>query len=294
MTPERWGRLKALFEQALDAAPADERAFAAANCAGDPGLERSLLALLQHHSTSPVPRRDGVWHTEGIAEIVLAELRAFVPGQAVADRFRVERCLGEGGMGEVYAAEDLELHERVALKTIRPELAGDDAVLEQFKRELQLARRITHRNVSRVFELFRHDATADGEARSILFLSMELLQGETLASRIRSAGPLPLAEARRIADQLVAGLDAAHRCGIIHRDFKSSNVMLVPEGPEPGTGERAVITDFGLAGTLAALAREDAAGGHRRLPRAWPSPVHTVICLEESVTRPASPRRSSR
>ena len=80
MTPDRWGRLKALFEQALDLAPADQRAFAAAGCAGDPGLERSLLALLQHHSTSGVPRRAGALQTAGIAEAILAELRAFVPG----------------------------------------------------------------------------------------------------------------------------------------------------------------------------------------------------------------------
>ena len=210
MTPERWGRLKALFEEALDVAPAEQRAFAAASCAGDPGLERSLLALLQHHSISGLPRGDGAWRTEGIAEIVLAELRAFVAGQIVAGRFRVERCLGEGGMGEVYAAEDLELHERVALKTIRPELAGDDAVLEQFKRELQLAR--AHHPPQRLRASSNCSATsaADGEARSILFLTMELLQGETLAS----PDPVgrPAAPRRGPPDRPAdgRGLDAAH------------------------------------------------------------------------------------
>ena len=140
MTLERWGRLKALFEEALDVAPAEQRAFAAASCAGDPGLERSLLALLQHHSISGLPRGDGAWRTEGIAEIVLAELRAFVAGQIVAGRFRVERCLGEGGMGEVYAAEDSSCTSASRSRRSAPSSPATTPSSSSSSSELQLAR----------------------------------------------------------------------------------------------------------------------------------------------------------
>jgi serine/threonine protein kinase len=248
--PERWSRLKELFDQALNLGANERDQFVSAVGADDPGLERSLAALLAHHHASDLDLAVETWTAEHIASVVLAEFRGFEPGEVVANRFRVEQFLAEGGMGAVYSAEDLELNERVALKTIRPDLARNEEVLARFKREIQLARKVTHRNVSRVFDLFRHNSQT-GEQRSVVFLSMELLQGETLWERIRRTGPLGVAEAHQIAAQLVAGLDAAHRAGIIHRDFKSGNVVLVPE---PGDGnttvERAVIMDFGLASSL--------------------------------------------
>ena len=146
-------------------------------------------------------------------------------------------------MGEVYEAFDLALRERVALKVVRPALAGDRGVMERFQREIQLSRRVTHPNVCRVFDLGRH---RDGR-RDVTFLTMELLDGETLETRIRRGGRLRAEEALPLVRQMAAALDAAHGAGVVHRDFKPANVMLVP-AREGGT--RVVVTDFGLARSL--------------------------------------------
>jgi tetratricopeptide (TPR) repeat protein len=167
------------------------------------------------------------------------------PGQVLAERFRIVAALGEGGMGEVYEAFDLELGEPVALKTLRPEHAKDERALELFRNEIQLARRVTHVNVCRTYDLFRHRAPASEGAPGveIAFVTMELLRGETLAARIRRQGRLEVPEALPIVEQIVDGLSAAHRAGVVHRDLKSDNVLLVAE--EGRT--RAVVSDFGMA-----------------------------------------------
>ncbi len=158
-------------------------------------------------------------------------------GVVIAGRYEVIRLIATGGMGEVYEAQDRELGERVALKRIRGAAASDPGAIERFKREIQLARKVTHANVCRIHDLGVHrDGDGDGEPE--VFLSMELLAGETLAARIKR-GKLTTGEARPLLAQLAAGLGAAHAAGIIHRDLKSQNVILV-DG-------RAVITDFGLA-----------------------------------------------
>jgi TolB-like protein len=167
-----------------------------------------------------------------------------LPGQILAGRFRIVHRIAQGGMGEVWEAEDLEFAgERVAVKTIRPEIARDAWAVSHFRREIQLGKKVTHPNVCRVFDLFHHDGP--GEAR-ITFLTMELLSGETLAARIARTGPLspaPQAAALPIARQITAALAAAHAAGVVHGDFKSSNVMVTGEG----AAARAVVTDFGLA-----------------------------------------------
>src|SRR5262245_60895238 len=143
-------------------------------------------------------------------------------------------------MGRVYAGEDLLLGGRIAIKVIRAELARQPRALERFRREIRLARRITHRSVCKLFDLAIH-RTANGE---LPVLTMELLEGETLAARI-ARGRLAVAEALPIATQLAAALAAAHDAGIVHRDLTSPTGML--------EAERVVITDFGLA-TLTAPA----------------------------------------
>jgi serine/threonine protein kinase len=174
-------------------------------------------------------------------------ISSFVKGELLAGRFRIVRFVARGGMGEVYEAEDTELNERVALKTIRFEMAEEDRSAERFKREIQLARKVTHLNVCRTFDVFRHiDTHPDGRTTETMFVSMELLAGETLRDRIRRGGKMTESEALPLVEQMAAGLDAAHRVGVVHRDFKSSNVILVPSEYSPG-GVRAVITDFGLA-----------------------------------------------
>ncbi len=171
-----------------------------------------------------------------------ADSSTFQPGDTVAERYLIRRFIAFGGMGEVYEAEDRVLRETVALKTIRAEVADDEIANERFKREILLARRVTHTNVCRIFDLGLHSATG---RLPQTFLTMELLTGKTLSERIRTGGPIPVGSARPIVEQLTAALDAAHREGIVHRDFKSGNVMLCVGGKD---GElRVVVTDFGLA-----------------------------------------------
>ncbi|QRK09410.1 protein kinase [Archangium violaceum] len=174
--------------------------------------------------------------------------RAFAGGTKVAGRYQVMRFLSRGGMGEVYAAEDLSLHEPVALKTIRPELAATPEALLRFKRELRLARRVTHANVCRVFDIGEHEVVPveGGPSYRIVFLTMELLAGRTLHAQLSRHGRMPPEQVLRLAEQMAGALDAAHAAQIIHRDFKPGNVMLVPAPPMAG-GLRAVVTDFGLA-----------------------------------------------
>jgi serine/threonine protein kinase/tetratricopeptide (TPR) repeat protein len=175
------------------------------------------------------------------------QIASFAADEMLAGRFRIVRFVARGGMGEVYEAEDTELSERVALKTIRFDMAADDRSVERFKREIQLARKVTHPNVCRTFDVFRHvEKGPGGRTIETMFVSMELLAGETLTERIRRAGRMSEVEALPLVEQMAAGLDSAHRVGVVHRDFKSSNVILVPSEQSPN-GVRVVITDFGLA-----------------------------------------------
>src|SRR5262249_32390513 len=150
-------------------------------------------------------------------------LPTYKAGDLVAERYRIVRVIGEGGMGEVYEAEDLLLKERVALKTLRDPVANDDTIIRRFKREIQLARKVTHPNVCRLFDVGL-DKRGNREAA---FLTMELLEGETLSARIRREGRMSTDEALPIAEQVAAGLAAAHAAGVIHRDLKCANVILV-------------------------------------------------------------------
>jgi serine/threonine-protein kinase len=151
-------------------------------------------------------------------------------GELVGGRYRIVRWLGGGGMGRVYEALDTELDERVALKVLRGGLS-DDAI-ERFRREVKLTRRIQHRNVARMFDI--------GEHKGEKFLTMELVDGEPLTREI-SETPMPWPRLKAIAEQICAGLAAAHAAGVIHRDLKPDNVLI-----ERGT-DRAVLTDFGIA-----------------------------------------------
>ncbi|MBZ5558503.1 MAG: tetratricopeptide repeat protein [Acidobacteriia bacterium] len=180
---------------------------------------------------------------------------ALEAGLVLAERFTIVRFIARGGMGEVYEAHDIELNENVALKTIRPDIAEDPMALARFKREIQLARKVTHPNVSRIFDIFHHQwpeperpsdvAERSDDVERLTFLTMELLSGETLHERLEREGRMAPADAIAIIAQVTAALDAAHAAGIVHRDLKSANVMLVPS--KSGQDVRAVVTDFGLA-----------------------------------------------
>ncbi|MEP7011473.1 MAG: tetratricopeptide repeat protein [Acidobacteriota bacterium] len=186
-------------------------------------------------------RRSG----HGVAEGGKRRGPTFVPGDVLAERYRVLRFLAEGGMGEVFEVLDLELGGRLAAKTVRADVAADPTALERFRREIQLARRVTHPNVCRMFDVAYH--RPEPSAAGTIFLTMELLLGPTLAERI-AAGPMAPEAALPILRQIAAALDAAHEADIVHRDLKPANVVLVPgQTPRKEDMVRAVVTDFGLA-----------------------------------------------
>jgi predicted ATPase/predicted negative regulator of RcsB-dependent stress response len=170
-------------------------------------------------------------------------VRLLPSGERLAGRYRLRGLLGRGGMGDVYEAEDEELSILVALKALRLQPGPDDgarSALGRLKSEVLVARSITHPNVCRVYDLGRHQVNGD----SLWFLTMELLRGETLQARLRHRGALPAGEALALVEQMISGLAAAHRAGVLHLDFKSGNVIVARNGnPE----ERVVVTDFGLS-----------------------------------------------
>src|SRR5208283_3252686 len=159
----------------------------------------------------------------------------FHEGDVLGGRYEIQKMLGMGGMGAVYKARDIEVERVVGLKVIRPDLAGNPAILARFKQELVLARQVTHKNIIRIYDL--------NEAEGVKFITMEFIEGEDLRSILLRDGKLSPEAAANIIVQVCAGLQAAHSEGVIHRDLKPSNVMRDAAG-------RVVIMDFGLARTV--------------------------------------------
>ncbi len=156
-------------------------------------------------------------------------------GSIFAQRYRILEELGRGGMGRVYKAHDAEISETVSLKLIKPEITADRGTIERFQNELKLARRISHKNVCRLYHFSRSNGA--------YYITMEYIQGEDLKRMIRMTGQLNTASALGIAQQICTGLEEAHRLGIVHRDLKSSNIMIDREGTVH-------IMDFGLARSI--------------------------------------------
>ncbi len=157
------------------------------------------------------------------------------PRTMLGKRYEIVQLLGEGGMGAVYKAMDREVERMVALKIIRPELAVREEILARFKQELILARRITHKNVIRIFDL--------GEAEGLKFITMEFIEGTDLSSLIKEKGRLSFEECAEIISQTCTALDAAHSEGVVHRDLKPQNIMVDKNG-------RVIVMDFGIARTV--------------------------------------------
>jgi serine/threonine-protein kinase len=195
-------------------------------------LRDGMTAMRQDQAVRP-PLADGGTLVAG-ADPSQAETMRLDGGRLFAGRYQILGTLGRGGMGVVYRANDRQLDEVVALKVLRQEvLAEDPTLLERFKQEIRLARRITHRNVLRT-----HDF---GEADGTPYISMEYLEGVTLKELIASKGALPLGVGLRVARQMCMGLEAAHHQGVVHRDIKPQNMLILPESGQ------LKIMDFGIA-----------------------------------------------
>ena len=233
VTPERWLRLKELFEAALEQQPASRVAFLTQAAAEDPSLADEVLRML-----------DSDEKAEGFLSLPvspsfasIASTRVSNAGQPdefigrVLSHYRLDEPLGMGGVGVVYRAMDLKLSRAVAVKLLSRQLAADETAKARFLREARAASALDHPNIGVIHEV--------GEQDGELFIAMALYQGETLKQRLEK-GPLPLAEGLAVVRDLALGLEAAHRAGIVHRDIKPANVMLSRTGSVK-------ILDFGLA-----------------------------------------------
>lgn len=278
MNRNRWKLVNHIFHAAMDLPPNERHAFILSASNGDAALECEVEQLIRadqdagSYLESPMIAFDG--------PPLLPETTPFQSGDILSGRFQIIRPIAAGGMGYVFEAYDTELAVRVALKVIRPEIAADQEAIARFRQEVRLARRITHPNVCRTFDIDHETRVLSstlGTSQEIVFLTMEFLEGETLAAKLARDGPLDLNEALTIARQIAEALDSAHALSIVHRDIKPSNIMLVPVAPSAQEllsllaekafrAKRAVITDFGLArlDTLVSVPGNDSSSHSRR------------------------------
>lgn len=160
-------------------------------------------------------------------------------GTVIADRYKINKLLGEGGMGRVYLAQHVRLPQQAAIKVLHPGMVQESGAVARFNREASNAARIEHDRVARVFDF---GETSDG----LVYLAMEFVPGQTLRSLLLEAGRLSPARAANIVYQVSEGLDAAHRIGIVHRDLKPDNILVVSDD----NGDRCKVVDFGIAKTV--------------------------------------------
>ena len=282
MTPEQWEKLNRIFGDALEREPSTREAFAREQAKEDGELLQEVLRLLEVSDCGTQLSRPAFMQARPLG---LEPAPKFAARSVLANRFRVVRLIAQGGMGEVYEAEDLELGERIALKAIRQRVANTD-LRALLKREIQLARRVTHPNVCRIFDL--HEDTTNGE--STLLLSMELIEGQTLAEYLLHNGPMTFRDALPIIEDVAAGLQAVHDAGIIHGDLKPANVMLVS-----GLGElpHARVMDFGLAlpraQVEAALGKASSESPQRSRGRGSPEDQPSVVLAGSPLVRGGTP-----
>jgi serine/threonine-protein kinase len=230
-----------LVAAALERAPAEREAYLRATCQGSDTLFETMRQRVRWEE------RMGNFLLEPL--IPRQELDySFHPGEILSDRFLVVREVAQGGMGVVYEALDQRLDRQVAIKCARP------GYRQRLPPEARNAREVSHKNVCKLHDIHTCH-TACGE---IDFLSMEFLEGETLAERMRRDGALPKRELREIVRQILGGLDAAHSKGVVHGDLKSNNVILTKDS---AGALRAVITDFGLARPVEGVGIEEPVSG---------------------------------
>src|SRR5262245_25643193 len=266
MSPEP-GRVKEIFQGAVDLTAPDQRAaYLDEACGGDALLRQRVEALLQVHDR-PVQLLDqpAAQHLAAQRGPALDFLETSTKPGALGrlGHYEVLEVIGQGGMGIVLRAFDEKLHRVVALKVLAPALAGNGSARQRFVREARAAAAVSHDNVIGIYAV-----EDDGP---VPYIAMQFVAGRTLQQKLDRAGPLPLPVILRIGLQVAEGLAAAHRQGLIHRDVKPANILL-----ENGV-ERVRITDFGLAravdgatltrsgvvaGTPAYMSPEQAAGEH--------------------------------
>jgi serine/threonine protein kinase len=232
---ERWRRVDEILGLALAVPRAEQAALLARTCAGDIELLCEVESLLQADELAG----------DFLDPLAGSSTPRDLLNTVLAGRYRIDEHVGEGGMGAVYRARDLVLETDVAVKVLDRHLLARPGRMEAFRREVRLARRVTHPNVCRV-----HDIVEDGE---VTFITMEYVEGESLAQRLERREEPALDWCLRVLADVARGLVAAHAAGVIHRDLKPANVLL-----RQGTDE-AVVADFGVAAEAAGQGPPDAA-----------------------------------
>jgi eukaryotic-like serine/threonine-protein kinase len=223
MTPERWDRLKSLFQGALDRPAAERERWLLEASGGDTELLHEARTLLRSHETVGD-------FLDAPVSVDPEEVEALAPGSHVGQHYEIQDVLGRGGMGIVYLAHDYRLGRRVALKALPPLASADPALRQRLTREARAAATIAHPAVATVFALEEIDGN--------LYIASEYVPGETLAKEI-ARGPLPPARARAVAIEIARALTAAHGAGVVHRDLKPENVLITLDGVK--------VVDFGIA-----------------------------------------------
>ncbi|HQR36684.1 MAG TPA: protein kinase, partial [Blastocatellia bacterium] len=232
MTPERYEQIGDLFDQALELAPDEQRAFLLRACGPDNELREVVEKMLaQHRANNEFLARPAL----NVAATLLAQQpQVSLAGQTFS-HYKILSQLGAGGMGEVWLAEDTQLSRKVALKLLPNKFAGEPAGESErsrrFETEAKAASATNHPNIVTIHEI--------GKSGTTWYIAQEYVEGETLRSRI-SQGPIPLLEALNIAYQIANALAAAHAAGVLHRDIKPENVMVRPDG-------FVKVLDFGVA-----------------------------------------------
>jgi tetratricopeptide (TPR) repeat protein len=196
-------------------------------------FENTDTARYCSNCAAPLGSSEGI----EITETLEAPKEALTSGSTFARRYEIVEELGKGGMGRVYRAFDNKVEEEIALKLLKPEIAHNKKTIKRFRNELKLARKITHKNVCRMFDFHEEEKTP--------FITMEYVQGESLKAFIQKQGILPEEKTINIAQQICLGLSEAHQIGVVHRDLKPQNIMMDLEG-------NAKIMDFGIAHFLEA------------------------------------------
>src|SRR5437762_634186 len=233
MTPQEYDRLTELFHDALAIAPDERAAFLDQVSEGDVELRRELESLLASHEqgtfaeTPPDDIAAGYLAQEGGSS---ARLPLFAPNTRL-DHYEIRSLLGKGGMGEVYLAEDMRLHRKVALKILPAAVATDEDRMRRFEQEATAAAALNHPHIAHIYEI--------GESAGTHFIAIEHIDGDTLRDKIHR-DKAPLEKLLKYLTQVAEGLAKAHAAGIVHRDLKPDNIMITRD-------DYAKILDFGLA-----------------------------------------------
>jgi len=241
---QQWQKIKEIVGSALERPPGERSAYLDEVCSQDPALRAEVESLLAAHRGAE-GLSDITWSITAMPTQEIPQAR-FVPGMLLAKRYRIVTPVGQGGMGELYRAEDLRLGQTVALKFLPKTIAHIPDAWAQVEREVRIARQISHPNVCRVFDI--------AESNDGPFITMEFIDGEDLASLLKRIGRLHTDKGLQVAHQLCTGLAAAHELGIVHRDLKPANIMVDGRG-------RVRITDFGLAALVQELRKDQVRAG---------------------------------